>query len=548
MFSGPLAAPPAGQTSGASALPPGETNIGQVASQGLSGINEGIAGTLGAPVDLVDGAIGKGADLINTIMGTNLKAPDAPFLGSKSIAGMMGGAGAITPPTSAPADQIARTIGQSVGGAIIPEAGLASDIGRLGLGAVAGQVARAVPGAVVPAAGAAAVAPAAVGGTMLDVAKGLGPAAASGLGGAVAQQVAPGNQGAQLAGELIGGVVPSTALSTARAIGGMGAELPTLEQLTAPDHNAGLIATKNAAYDNATNLGAQYSAQGFGDLTAKMAADATADGINPMRHPQAAAMLQQIGDLQQQGHAPTLTQLDQLRQVISRDVAKSSDAAEAHFGRQMLGNIDQFIANASPAQMASGTGPQAADAIQAARAANTRLSKTEAIDTAIQKAITQAGASGSGGNINNALRQQFKPFLNNPNMARGLTPEETRAIVKIVMGGPVENTLRTVGKMAPGGNGLMNQMNTASAVLSHGATLPIPIVGSVAKRLADGMTESKIANLRSAIATGQAPTPQPFYSPAQQAALASAGASAATNQNAQSIGDEIKAAVMRRRQ
>jgi hypothetical protein len=416
-------------------------------------------------------------------------------------------------PTSAPADQIARTIGQNVGGALIPEIGLEGDIAK----------------GLAPAAGA--------------VAKGLLPAAAAGVGGAAAQQVAPGNPVAQLGAELIGGIVPSTALAGARAIGGMGAELPTLEQLTAPDHNAGLIATKNAAYDNASNLGAQYSPQGFGDLTAKMAADATTDGINPMRHPQASAMLQQMGDLQSKGYAPTLTQLDQLRQVISRDVAKSSDAAEAHFGRQMINNIDDFVAHATPAQMAAGAGPAAADAIQTARAANTRLSKTDAIDTAIQKAVTQAGASGSGGNINNALRQQFKPFLNNPNMARGLTPEETQAIVKIVMGSPVENTLRTVGKMAPGGNGLMNQMSTVGAVLSHGATLPITMGAGVAKRLADGMTESKIANLRSAVSTGKAPAKTPFYTPGQVGGMAAAHTSALTNPT---ITDEIKAAVMRR--
>lgn len=140
-------------------------------AQGMSGFNEGLGNILGAPVDLATSAINLGGAGINAAFGTKIPAIEKPFLGSESINGMMGGVGAIKPETADPGKQAVRRIAQDVGSAAVPVLG------------TAGRAARPVSMA----------------------AKELALSVGSGTGAAVAQQVAPDNMWAELAGQILGG-------------------------------------------------------------------------------------------------------------------------------------------------------------------------------------------------------------------------------------------------------------------------------------------------------------------------------------------------------
>jgi hypothetical protein len=105
-----------------------------------------------------------------------------------------------------------------------------------------------------------------------------------------------------------------------------------------------LKAAKDAAYQATDDVGVRYTPQALDDLVTGIKDEVTAAKINPMRHPRAASMLSDIEAMS--GTSPTLTQLDQLRQVIRRDVASAPDEAEAFFGKKMIRNIDEFIDSA----------------------------------------------------------------------------------------------------------------------------------------------------------------------------------------------------------
>lgn len=120
-----------------------------------AGINEGIATTLGAPVDLVTGALNLGSRGINAMAGTNIKPIENPVGGSNTFKGLMGVIGA-DPRNIAPqnrADELLRAGGQGVGSAVMP--GMVAGALPQAAGPVLGTLQRAVASGATP--GAAAV-------------------------------------------------------------------------------------------------------------------------------------------------------------------------------------------------------------------------------------------------------------------------------------------------------------------------------------------------------------------------------------------------------
>lgn len=111
-----------------------------------------------------------------------------------------------------------------------------------------------------------------------------------------------------------------------------------------------------------------------------------------------------------------------------------------------------------------------------------------------------AGTAGSGANGDNALRQAFKQLarpINNTNVPvakkLGFIDPEIAAIERVSMGGPVGNTARYLGKLAPTGS--------VSGVLSAGAgygaagplgAVALPTAGYIAKKIGDLSTKRAV--------------------------------------------------------
>jgi hypothetical protein len=110
-----------------------------VAMNALAGLNEGIYGTLGAPVDAVTWALNQGIRGANAVTGADLPQIKEPFGGSRSISKAFGTLGVPEPETveaTTTGEKIARGLGQGAGYTIAPEAALAG-LGRAGLANVA---------------------------------------------------------------------------------------------------------------------------------------------------------------------------------------------------------------------------------------------------------------------------------------------------------------------------------------------------------------------------------------------------------------------------
>lgn len=417
-----------------------------VIPQGLSGVNEGMANLLSLPNSIELGARSIGP-MIGNMFGGKFAMPTESVLpdAGKAYRTMATEIGAIKPETSDPVGKFSRRVGQELGANIIPSMGspakVTSLISTLG----------------------------------------------SGMGAATAEAVFPGNPAAELAGQIVGGGVPILA-ANALERRAMRNAAPSLDEVRAD---------KTAAYKAADNLGAVYSPQAVDDLIAQM--EAAGAKVNPIRHQKSASMLDDIRSLK--GKPQTLSQLDELRQTISRDLIKSSDGGERFFGYEFNNTLDDFIAKAKATQMSAGDPVAATTAINDARALNTRYKKLEDLVRQLDKARTAAATSGSGGNLNNAIRQKLRQILDNPARTRGYTQEELAALENVVMQGRGEDFLRAIGKIAPGGNGLMTALNIG-AIAQNPSMAIVSALAQGAKTAADRGTINKAKALEAMIARG----------------------------------------------
>lgn len=227
-----------------------------------AGINEGIYGTLGAPVDLARGALNMGVRGINAVAGTELpQFPSDGFMGSEWIGNQAGRLAPVLDPDNTEAnttgEKVARGVGQGVGYSIAPEAAVAALIKT---GRVAGPVADALTKTF--GSGQATGMNTAVGG-------------ASGGGATAAMEAAPDEWKpvAGLAGGLAAGVGAAGAIAAGRNIGQSAGRL--VKEAVAPMTGAGRERlAANVLQDNATNPAALR--QSLDDGAAKLV-----DGSDP---------------------------------------------------------------------------------------------------------------------------------------------------------------------------------------------------------------------------------------------------------------------------
>lgn len=302
---------------------------------------------------------------------------------------------------------------------------------------------------------------------------------------------------AQVAGDV------SLAISGARAPGPTARPTPPPPRppkATAPPpaprmKPADLQAAKGKAYQEVESLGVKYKPETFNGLLNVIETEMKAANFDPLLHPGPAGVLRQVQNMK--GKSPTLTELDQLRQFVRANAISGKGEGEARIGQIMLRQIDDFVDVAGPKQVVAGDPKAAAAGIKNARDLNTRFRKVEGIEDAVESARLRAGSTGSGGNVDNATRQNLRRVLEDGTW----TPEEAKALEEIVVGGKAQNFLRLIGKLSPQGNGLMTALNIGGAAANPLLAIP-GVTGVVAKMSADAMTARKVQKLLELIAGG----------------------------------------------
>lgn len=254
-------------------------------------------------------------------------------------------------------------------------------------------------------------------------------------------------------------------------------------------------AAKTAAYARAEQAGVAFTPQGVDRLNKKVVAELADMGFDPALQPGAAAAVRRIQELG--GQSVTLKGLDTLRKVASNGYIPGNKSNNMAIGK-IVDAIDDLIARPGAKDVLFGDAQAGSRALGEARKLASRAAKLEKIDDAVNRAELRAASTGSGGNTDNAIRQNLRRILEKP---RGLSADERKALEQVVRGTPGQNALRLAGKLSPQGNGLM-------AALGIGGTMVNPSVGLLslggmgAKTAADSLTRGNVKGLLDIVAAG----------------------------------------------
>lgn len=278
----------------------------------------------------------------------------------------------------------------------------------------------------------------------------------------------------------------SAGLSKAAGLANPKPVIPSAEQLTA---------AKSAAYDAAEKAGVVYTPDAMRALGNRLQKDFAEFGFDPALQPRAAAALNRV--MQEAENNVTLKGLDTVRKVASGAYEPGNKANNA-LVQKVIQGIDDLIANPQQGQVLMGDAAAGGAAIKQARDLASRLAKSEALDRAVQKADLRAASTGSGGNVDNAIRQNVRGLLEKQ---RGLTPDEMAAMETVVRGTPAQNALRLAGKLSPSGNGLMAALGVGATAVNPMMAIPAGL-GLGAKTLADKTTGSNVQKLAELIRAG----------------------------------------------
>lgn len=306
-----------------------------------------------------------------------------------------------------------------------------------------------------------------------DVATGAGVGFAGGVGG-------------NLLGEAIGAGVNKVA----------GMFNPKPQTLTADQ----LKQAGQTAYKQAKDAGVVFKPEAVDNLRQTIQNDMAEFGFHPTNQPGAAVAYGELERLAQGGNVG-LDGLESLRRIASGGYNPMNKSNNELLNR-ITQRIDDFAANAQPSELVMGDAKAATDALNEGRDYWSRFRKLEKVQELMDRAEVRAGSTGSGGNIENATRQELRKILDNKKLMRGFKPDEISAIRDAVLGTSAQNALRLVGKLSPGGNGLMTALGLGGAATMPGVALPAMAIGAGAKVASEAMTRSNAEAVKKLIAAG----------------------------------------------
>jgi hypothetical protein len=357
---------------------------------------------------------------------------------------------------------------------------------------------------------------------MMATGMGVLPTLGSALGGQAASDLTGGNPYATFGGNVLGGFAGPMTLARL-ATGGKRALMGADEVRAAAD----------AAYKDPAIKTATLSSQAARNVAFDMK-DLLDNSGTPFLKTQAPLVHEAVNNLAATTNDVRIADLHGLRKQLG-DIAqeKTPDwrmTEQAKAAQDVKKLLDHYLDNIPTQDVVSGNPAQAVGSIRQASKDWQAASNAQQIDNAIGNAKIASGSTGSGMNLGNVLRQQFKPFLKNDaaklsRMGYGGDPEVINGVRNVVQGDLTTNLLRHASNMLGGGGGI------GSTLIGHGiwgaaggaegykeGGLPGAILGTALSAV-PGQTLRLLANART-LKAAQA---------VQQSILAKAPANAAIN-------------------
>lgn len=302
-------------------------------------------------------------------------------------------------------------------------------------------------------------------------------------------------------------------------------------------------AAAGAMYDEAERLGAIYKPSASTGLRNNLdnivANEALSEGSDPLvigaiRH------IQKMID----GGPVDMKVVAKMKKVIRRNMERTKAGSEdARVLMKVRNAVEDFAIDDANmlAFGVNGAGKNAAEVRKEADLLWRNAKTAENVETLINKATMETMATGSGGNINNKIRQVFTKIAADPKKMRAYSPAEREAIEAVVKQGTTDAVLRQIGKLSMSGNGLIQALQLYAAVNTGGlSALTIP-VATAAKYAADTKTSKLAQNVITVILSGGKVPPASMRALTAQErnVVARAVAGVVTARQGEAVGDAL---------
>lgn len=256
-------------------------------------------------------------------------------------------------------------------------------------------------------------------------------------------------------------------------------------------------ATNN--YSNMRGYGVEIHPNAMGQVADNIKTELLAEGYRPRNVPKVFDAIEELRTPAGQNHE--ISDIDSVRKVLGK---ARLDPSERDAARRAIGHIDDYLSNLGKNQQDVVVNPHFADRVaqeaQAARGNYAVAKRSEDIDEALEQAERQAARAGSGGNINNAIRQRLSALRNNKRKMAGWTDDEKAELDLVINGTKSANAARAAGKFAP--HGIVSTVMSAGAghVLMPGiGEIAIPAAGWIAKKVGDRLTQTAAERLQNVV-------------------------------------------------
>jgi hypothetical protein len=357
-----------------------------------------------------------------------------------------------------------------------------------------------------------AIAPATRGAVHLGAGTGLGAAYGYGEGVTPEERLENMKKGALLGAA--GTALEPVVSTIGKGIGkGLGIVKPTPGVMTKDE----LFDAARNAYRESEQHGVMIKPDAIKDLHDEIISGLAEKGYHKKLTPELQVALDELNKLtmpSMQG-APNYTTLKGLDIVnqMARNASSSPSQQSRLMGNIFHNKVDEFLDRIGPNQVISGDAPEAARSLQNAQQYWKTARKTQKVEDLIDNAVLQTASTGSGGNINNKMKQAITNILvQNKKKPGGWTPDELAAMRAIIDPGAGRNLARLIGKLSPTGNGL-HALLEIGAVSHNPNFLPLVAGGHLSKVYADRATAAAVDNLMELIRVGGNARNLPRYNP-----------------------------------
>jgi len=328
----------------------------------------------------------------------------------------------------------------------------------------------------------------------------VAPAIASEAGGAIA-----GPYG-ELAGALAGGVGATAAANKFKA---MAAARTSAKAM--PD----ALEIKQAArdlYQHPDVQAVQIKPDVVGDLASTIEQDlkhGQNSGFRAANEPKVFSAVDELRTAANEGRPATVADLDNVRQVLG-NAAKEKDAIgqstrQAVAAQRAIDHIDNFLPSLKQPDLIAGDAAKANSILEDARKNWGAYKKSSQVQNLLGNAELNAASANSGGNIQNSIKQAFKPLLkNNASKVASWSDDERAALNKIVRGTWTGTAARAAGNLLGGGGGL--GMLASGALGYHeggvGGAIAAGLAGRGLKKIGNASTFNAVKKLDTLIRSG----------------------------------------------